>query len=572
MFNDLREILKTFINKNKIRNTSIVIGATTIAFGFISYNLSRIIYTTLGTKNYSLKAFFSNNNDLVRTISLVATSALFIYIIYLMFSDKDNNTTNNLGSAKLGNAKSLNGLTGNDGMLLSKTVQLSSNTCFEHIAIIGPTGSGKSSTFFIPNLLNLPPQASAIISDPKGELYKKTKAYNESIGRKCILFAPLQPQHSAKYNPLEVANDFSEVRAMAQNLLINGANAVALSTGKPSGGDSEWINMAVPLWTAALLFCKHEGGQLGNINAALKLILHSDSKQLDMLFSNSTSENVKSQYSIYKQAAESEKTASSIRTVLTSNLQLFDDPIIKEVTESCEFTPEDFKDTPIALYIMCPEQKASYASPFMSIFYTQIINRIMEYTGNDLPVYMMLDEFANIGVIPNFAQLAATCRSRKLSLTVGIQGIEQLHQNYGKENGDSILNNLKSKIFYPGLAPATAQIASQLCGYTTIATESTSEGKEKGSKSTSTSYQRRELLDSDEIRRLPQDEVLLVIHNREPIVDKQNRYYEDKKFSNRSQAVPLPIRDEYAPKETLKEEEQKANSTPSYMYIPYDKQ
>lgn len=561
--NNLGESIKSFMNENKARNIPIVLGFSAVIFGFISYNLSSLFNKTLGVTDYSIKHFFSSGEDYGRTIGLAVTFALFVYALYLMFSNKNTADTNNLGTAKIGNPKNLNGLTGNDGMLLSKKVQLSSNACFEHIAIIGPTGSGKSSTFFIPNLLNLPPEASMVISDPKGELYQKTKAYNESVGRKCILFAPLEPQHSLKYNPLEIAKDVTEVREIAQNLLINGANAIALATGKPTGGDSEWTNMAVPLWTAALLFCKHEGGQLGNINAALNLILDSDQKQLEMLFTNST-DDVRSQYNIFKQAAGSEKTASSIKTVLASNLQLFTDPNLKAVTETTEFRPEDLKDTPTAIYIMCPERRSSYASPFMSVFYSQIINRIMEYVGKDLPIYMMLDEFANIGVIPNFAQLAATCRSRKLSLTVGIQGIEQLHQNYGKENGDSILNNLKSKIFYPGLAPATAQIASQLCGYTTVATESTSEGKEKGSRSTSTSYQRRELMDADEIRRLPGDEVLLVIHNREPVIDKQNKYYEDKTFLKRLQSVPLPVRNEY-------KTEEESDSIPSYMYVPTNK-
>lgn len=561
--NNLGESIKSFINENKARNIPIVLGFSAVIFGFISYNLSSLFNKTLGVTDYSIKHFFSSGEDYGRTIGLAVTFALFVYALYFMFSNKNTADTNNLGTAKIGNPKNLNGLTGNDGMLLSKKVQLSSNACFEHIAIIGPTGSGKSSTFFIPNLLNLPPEASMVISDPKGELYQKTKAYNESVGRKCILFAPLEPQHSLKYNPLEIAKDVTEVREIAQNLLINGANAIALATGKPTGGDSEWTNMAVPLWTAALLFCKHEGGQLGNINAALNLILDSDQKQLEMLFTNST-DDVRSQYNIFKQAAGSEKTASSIKTVLASNLQLFTDPNLKAVTETTEFRPEDLKDTPTAIYIMCPERRSSYASPFMSVFYSQIINRIMEYVGKDLPIYMMLDEFANIGVIPNFAQLAATCRSRKLSLTVGIQGIEQLHQNYGKENGDSILNNLKSKIFYPGLAPATAQIASQLCGYTTVATESTSEGKEKGSRSTSTSYQRRELMDADEIRRLPGDEVLLVIHNREPVIDKQNKYYEDKTFLKRLQSVPLPVRNEY-------KTEEESDSIPSYMYVPTNK-
>lgn len=150
-----------------------------------------------------------------------------------------------------------------------------------------------------------------------------------------------------------------------------------------------------------------------------------------------------------------------------------------------------------------------------------------------------------------------------MSLTVGIQGIEQLHQNYGKENGDSILNNLKSKIFYPGLAPATAQVASQLCGYTTVATESKSEGKERDSRSISTSYQRRELMDADEIRRLPGDEVLLILHNREPVVDKQNKYYEDKTFLKRLKESPLPVRDDYKGTE--------GSFATNYNYVPYNK-
>lgn len=65
------------------------------------------------------------------------------------------------------------------------------------------------------------------------------------------------------------------------------------------------------------------------------------------------------------------------------------------MTQKSEFHPYVLKDEPTAIYIMCPERRSSYASPFMSIFYSQLINKIMEYSGNDLPVHMMLDEFAN---------------------------------------------------------------------------------------------------------------------------------------------------------------------------------
>lgn len=543
----IKDFIISFIKENKARNIPIVLAIVILIYCTIAYFLSSLLNKTVGISDYSLKIFFSNNqSDLCKTFALLLTAGLMGYIIYLIFIGKGGKESKEreLGTAKIGSVKSLQGLTGNDGMLLSKKVQLSSNACYEHIAIIGPTGAGKSSTFFIPNLLNLPAEASIVISDPKGELYQKTKAYNKSIGRECILFAPLEPEHSAFYNPLDIANDITEIREMAQSLLINGANAISLATGKSGGGDSEWINMSVPLWTAALLFCKTEGGELGTIASALNLILEKDEKQLDFLLSNSTKE-VQAQYNVFKMASGSEKTVSSIKTVLSSNLQLFTDPNIITVTKTTEFHPKILKDTPTAIYIMCPERKSSYASPFMSIFYSQLINKIMEYKGKDLPVYMMLDEFANIGVIPNFAQLAATCRSRKLSLTVGIQGIEQLHQNYGKENGDSILNNLKSKIFYPGLGPTTAQIASQMTGYTTVEVKSQSQGKEKGSKSTSTSYQRRELFDVDEIRRIPSDEILLILHNREPLLDKQNKYYQNKYFLKRLKEVPLPVRNDF---------------------------
>ena len=555
------DFLKGFIKENKSRNIPIVLAVAALLHLFLSYNIASFINKTLGEESYSLKNFFSSGNNIGKTLGIFVTSILFLYAIYNMFFEngKVDKTSSNLGSAKLGDVKNLSGLTGTDGLLLSKRVQLSKNSCFEHIAIIGPTGAGKSSTYFMINLLNLPLEASLVISDPKGELYQKTKAYNESIGRKCILFAPLEPHHSLKYNPLEIAKSVTEVREIAQSLLINGANAISLATGKPGGVDTEWINMAVPLWTASLLFCKQRGGKFGNIHSALSLILDKELSELEILFMNSSPE-VKMQYSLFKQSSGAEKTVSSIKTVLASNLQLFTDPNLIYVTEFSEFNPYNLRDEPTAIYIMCPERSASYVSPFMSVFYSQVINKLLEYKGKNLPIYMMLDEFANIGIIPNFSQLASTCRSRGISLTIGIQGIEQLYQNYGKDNGDSILNNLKSKIFYPGLAPATSQIASQLCGYTTVATKSNSEGKDKDSKSTSTSYQRRELMDADEIRRLPSDEILLILHNRMPVIDKQNRYYENKTFLKRITESPFPTRDDY--------EEIDSGFSNSYIYDP----
>lgn len=542
LFDQIKKKILTWLNEKKSKNIPLFILITLISFILIAMLLSFLLTRLLIDKQCSFLVLFTKSNFTKIPAYIISSVIHFALLFNLFFIKINDNKLNDLGNAKLGDASSLLGLTGDDGLLLSKQVRLAEKTCFEHLAVVGPTGSGKSSTFFIPNLLSIPAKASIVIADPKGELYKKTAAYQESIGRKCILFAPLEPQYSQKYNPLDIASDVTEIREMAQALLINGANAVALATGKSGGGDSEWINMAVPLWAAALLFCKEAGGEIGNIGSALDLILEKDTEELDRILSFS-SDNVVKQYNIFKQASGSDKTVSSIKTVLSSNLQLFTDQKIRHITsDESEFHPYMLKDEPTAIYIMCPENKSSYASPFMSIFYSQIINKVMEYQGNDLPVYMLLDEFANIGIIPNFAQIAATCRSRKLSLTIGIQGVEQLWQNYGKETGDNILNNLKAKMFYPGLATSTAQVASQLCGFTTISTVSKSKDKDNKEQGTSVSYQRRELLDADEIRRIPGDELLLVLHNRVPVIDKQNRYYESNEFLKKLKEIELPRR------------------------------
>lgn len=497
--------LKDFIRKDIKRNLTIVLIFILSLYLCSSFLIARALTIKL---------------------AFLVTAVGFIYLLFIMFLTKEPRETNNLGDSKIADVRALGGLTGKDGILLSKNVQLSADTSCEHILICGPTGSGKSSTYFIPNLLNIDSKASIIISDPKGELYKKTRRYNRAIGRECIVFAPLDPVNSIVYNPLELAEDITEIRELAQALLRNGANAV----GQSSSGGSEWINMAVPLLVASLLYCKKRGGKFCNIESALELILSKNLEELADLFSSD--QEIFRQYSIFMQAAGSEKTVGSIKITLASNLQLFTDPKVCNVTKGTSFDPTVLRDRPTAIFVMCPEIKSAYVSPLMSVFYMQTLNKIMEYKGKNLQVYAMMDEFPNIGVVPGIGRLAATCRSRRLSLTIGIQGIEQLAENYGQKGSENILNNLKSKVFYGGLAPSSAKYVTELCGYTTVDTKSSTKNNHDNV-STSYSVQRRELLSADEVRRLEDDKVLLVLHNRLPVIDVQNRYYLDKKFLER---------------------------------------
>ena len=457
------------------------------------------------------------------------------------------------GTARIGNLRELNGLTGTDGFTISKNVRLSAEKSYEHVMVLGPTGSGKSSSFFIPNLLDLDGIHSAVVTDPKGEMYELTSPYLESLGYNIIKLEPLHPERNEFfYNPLAIIDDATEIRNIAQLILTNGNKAVEISTGSSSSG-AEWINMSIPLLAASFAYVK-EFGKTKSIPEAIDIILNGNLKSMDEMFRKCP--DAYKLFLIFKSAGESEKTISSIKSVLTTNVQLFTDPkVAKFVTapmvynedgekipdEERLFNPLILRKKPTVLFVCVPEAKATMMMPLMSVFFTQLLEITMEQkTGQ--PILYMLDEFANIGVIPSIATVTATARSRKIGISIGIQGVEQLKRNYGDENAEDIMNNLKTKMIYSGLTGTSAQYVSDLAGVTTIETKSYSTQNTPGQDvvtsiftgpSVQKSGTRREVITPDEVRRMDEDKVLIIAHNRNPVFDAKNSYFKQKKYTEK---------------------------------------
>lgn len=457
------------------------------------------------------------------------------------------------GTARIGNLRELNGLTGTDGFTISKNVRLSAEKSYEHVMVLGPTGSGKSSSFFIPNLLDLDGIHSAVVTDPKGEMYELTSPYLESLGYNIVKLEPLHPERNEFfYNPLAIIDDATEIRNIAQLILTNGNKAVEISTGSSSSG-AEWINMSIPLLAASFAYVK-EFGKTKSIPEAIDIILNGNLKSMDEMFRKCP--DAYKLFLIFKSAGESEKTISSIKSVLTTNVQLFTDPkVAKFVTapmvynedgekipdEERLFNPLILRKKPTVLFVCVPEAKATMMMPLMSVFFTQLLEITMEQkTGQ--PILYMLDEFANIGVIPSIATVTATARSRKIGISIGIQGVEQLKRNYGDENAEDIMNNLKTKMIYSGLTGTSAQYVSDLAGVTTIETKSYSTQNTPGQDvvtsiftgpSVQKSGTRREVITPDEVRRMDEDKVLIIAHNRNPVFDAKNSYFKQKKYTEK---------------------------------------
>lgn len=441
----------------------------------------------------------------------------------------DSKTSNNkLATSKFKDSSELKNLTGDDGFILSKSIQLNKQASREHVLIVGATGSGKTTSLFYNNLLSNYIEGSIIITDPKGELYRDTANYQKSIGRTPILFSPLNSLN-AKYNLLKECKSTTEIRELAQTILLNATKSLELQTGNKMSG-IEWINMSLPLFISALLYCKCKGENMCSITNAARLIINNSTDNLKLLLGKSEFEEVREQFKIFESCLESPKTASSIKITLNSSLQLFLDENIIQTTNDTTFNAELLRKKKIALYISYSEHKSNYLSPFMATFFTQLINRLMDLKGE--PVNFLLDEFANIGVINGLTNIISTCRSRQLSFLICLQSTSQLIQVYGNNNAKAILNNLKSKCILPSTSDTdTLNYISDLLGETEIEVKNTNKGKHSTTESISKT--RRKLLTSDEIRRLETGKILIICHNRQPILDTQDIYYVNKKYINR---------------------------------------
>ena len=530
------------MNKKLMLSLSYIFGAllllinTPIIVNFIINNFIQDPNPAILDKNF------------ISSIQLLVGMGLTILGLFLLIKLLDYKDTKKTkqGTSYMAEVEELKSLLGDDGFVIAKDIKLALKTSYEHVAIIGPTGCGKSSSFFMPNLLELNGEVSAVVSDPKGELHDQTKEHLETLGYNIIKLEPFDA--FMRYNPILIAEDDTELKEIAQLIMINGNKSYELGTGG-SSGKTEWLSMSEPLLAAALIYVKRKGKRK-DMKEVKDIVINKDFNEMMKTFSEVP--EAMQEFMMFAQSKGAEKTMSGIKVTLANALKLFNDKkmqvfvetpykkvdedgVIKLVPQvQFLFHPKILRDIPTVLFICVPERKSQFAMPLMSVFYSQLLNKCMDYSDyKSVPVLFMLDEFANIGTLPNFANVVSTARSRQIGISVGLQGMEQLKQNYGQETAYNILNNMKTKVFYSGLTGASADYVSQLAGYTTIQTESITsqkgvDGKKNDSKSVSD--QRRELLTPDEIRRLPDNEVLIIAHNKNIVKGKKNSYYEQKKY------------------------------------------
>ena len=386
------------------------------------------------------------------------------------------------------------------------------------------SGSGKSASYSIPNAYQC--LGSYVFTDPKGELYDRTAGYLKEQGYDIKVLNLVRPQFSDGYNPLMHISSELDVDVIA-NTIVKGQKT-------ESSSDPYWDDNAEMLLKALIYYLiatRPEEEQ--NLASCAELVRAANknggSNLLSDLMSQLPYDHPARMY--YKSIEIApEKTYGSILSSLQSKLGKFDSKEIAELTSTDTIDFEEIGSKKTAVYVISSDTHTAYDF-LLTIFFSQMIQQLYDYAdqnGGRLKerTYFILDEFANIGKIPDFDKKISTSRSRGISFSVILQNIDQLEAVYEKSY-ETIMGNCDTHVFLGSNSFKTVEYFSKQLGEKTIGRDSISINKDKQNhrtgKSVSDQVMARALMTPDELRRLDNDLCIIFEKGLKPV--KANKFY-----------------------------------------------
>jgi type IV secretion system protein VirD4 len=464
---------------------------------------------------------------------------------------KDNGTHGTANWMTEGEAKKVLGIGTNEGLILGRingrTVTLPKKTYFNrNVAVFGAPGSMKSRSYVRTNILQLAKEGqSIIVTDPKGELFNDMAQFLRDMGYNVKIFNLVSMTHSDRWNPVDVIQDDIDAQTFAEVVISNTKIAGSKS------GDPFWDRAEQNLLKALVLYVATEySGRERNLASVYSLLASSDPKQIDMIFKGLPNGHpAKMPYNIYAQANDTVRTGVVIG--LGTRLQVFQNRLVQRLTEESDIDLELPGKDKCAYFCVSSDMDSTFdflAGLFFSFLFIKLIRYADMNGGHCEPnVYFLLDEFPNIGAIPDFTKKISTMRSRGIHSSVIFQNIAQLKNRYPNDAWQEIIGNCDTRLFLGCTDTATAEFVSALLGQATV--QSQSIRKKAGFEGmfdfgdVSISTQKRALLNPDEILRLEPMSALLILRGQKPFKVEKMDYT---KHPLSKQIKPIPI-SEYNP-------------------------
>ena len=390
------------------------------------------------------------------------------------------------------------------------------------------SGSGKSASYSIPNAFQM--LGSYVFTDPKGELYDRTAGFLKQNGYDIKVLNLVNPENSDGYNPLAHISSELDVDVIA-NTIIKGQKS------EGGGSDPYWDDMAEMLLKALMYYliaARPEEEQ--NLASCSEMVRAANSNGggnlLTELINQLPYDHPARMY--YKSIEIApEKTYGSILSSLQSKLGKFDSKEIAEVTSTDTINFSDIGTKKTAVYVISSDTHTAYDF-LLTIFFAQMIQQLYNYADENggklkTPVFFILDEFANIGKIPDFDKKISTSRSRGISFSVILQNLDQLEAVYEKSY-ETIMGNCDTHVFLGSNSFKTVEYFSKALGEKTITRGSKSVNRDKNDQrsgySTSDQIMGRALMTPDELRRMDNDLCIIYEKGLKPVKARKYYYFE----------------------------------------------
>ncbi len=402
---------------------------------------------------------------------------------------------------------------------------------FPHALIVAPTGRGKTSGFVIPNLLTW--EGSAVVLDVKGENFEATARHRRQQGDKIFRFAPtdFEDRRTHRYNPLlriselkDAAQQQMELQLLATLFLQNENDRVQ---GLLKGG----IDLFV---AAGLLAFERKKPTLGEI---YRIAASGGNKQKEYMARGVEVENEAAKLIFTRLASTNNETLTSyVSLLMTSGLDQWQNPAIDAATQESDFDFRRIRKEPFSVYIIVQPLMVEPMAPLIRLFFSDLLASMQDKEpGPDepWPVMIMLDEFNRLGKMPIVTKSIETLRAYRGHLAIVTQTIPALDEIYGENTRRALQGNAGVKLYLTPSDEKTVEELTKAVGKTTkkVVTQSRAIGKMPfEGRSQSVRTEEVSLLPEDEARRLPLDDIVMVIDAQMPIRAKRIEYFSDPFF------------------------------------------
>lgn len=440
------------------------------------------------------------------------------------------------GSARWGTAKDIEPFMApkfEDNVILTKTERLMmsnrpKNPKYarnKNVLVVGGSGSGKTAFWLKPNLLQM--HSSYVVTDPKGSIAVECGNALLKNGYRIKIMNTINFKKSMHYNPFAYIHSEKDILKLVTTLIAN-------TKGEGKAGDEFWTKAETLLYCALIGYLHYEAPEEEqNFATLIEFINAMEVREDDEDFQNPVDLMMEElekknpnhfavrQYKKYRLAAG--KTAKSILVSCGARLAPFDIQELREITAYDELDLDTLGDQKTALFLIMSDTDSTF-NFLISMIYTQLFNLLCEKAddvyGGRLPIHVrcLIDECANIGQIPNLEKLVSTIRSREISACLVLQAQSQLKAIY-KDNADTIIGNMDSRIFLGGSEPTTLKELNQSLGKETIDTYNTGESRGRET-SRSLNYQKlgKDLATIDELAVLDGSKCILQLRGVRPFL------------------------------------------------------